>query len=991
MATIKQLTDAWAAVNAGRQPDAVTLGQLNSLANLSDGGPITDAQALGYILDNADKTTSLALVSYQFFTGKSPTKEGLAYLTNSPDNANDLNDAYYAGFSLQERYINFAGNLATAGDSGAAFAAKYGALDFSAYVASIYETIVGGAYARAAGQDPAAAIAALVGQHDTLLAKAQDAGLITANSSAAQIDLALKAVTAGYLMSQTVHSDVGLYASAANNFMIAQINDRATYNGDLTTVYAAAPGAGGGDGHAAGGDFEFYTPPPPPPPPPIEPEPEPEPEPDPVHAFTLTTSADTFTGQGSADTFTGTATYAASTENPSSTFNAAGDVLDGAGDYDTLALTIAGSNASITLNPARIINIERLSLVTTATGLTTVTLTPTSSFTELVSERNQANTTFTGFGANVTKFAVSNQRSGTIRFTVDNTTLTGAHDAATLTLTDDVVSSTASIINLAPTSGTDFYETLNVVSNGTANTVYLNTGSTQTSLARLNISGAAPLVLSAFVPGVGDRIFLTPTIDASAATGGVTIGNGSSGIQTLGAADQTVILGTGPNLVNFGRNLTSGDTVDGSRGSNDTVAIIGNVTDAHAFDHVTGVENIRFTGQNGTSSQDVQLLPAGMALQVGGGSGNLSLTNLANNASLDVLASSGAGLNLTLSLANNTASDTLTLRFNSAASTGTALSTLKEISSLETLNIVSTGPGPQNVISDDLVAARRMVVTGDVPLSISANNANLTTTMTVDASAFTARFDFSSSQLPGDGITPPAGVSVLAGLGGGTFTSGVGVDRFQLGVQGQNHSIYYLLSLVGGNDTVAFVGNTAAGGGAETSYLSPTITADMRKGSGYVEGVTLVFSADDHDFSLRNAAGIAFTGLAKGAVSHGLTAGDTMTAQNLAQTDGAVAATTNVSMINLTTDTSLTSDFKTLFQTAIGASAITGLAADANYLVSVYDPTNDRTVIAVVNTGASGAGDTTLSAADFTDHGMVPLSVILTGSAMANVTLGPAF
>ncbi|WP_454715380.1 beta strand repeat-containing protein [Caulobacter segnis] len=974
MATIKQLTDAYAAVNAGRQPSPAILAQLTSLANLSVNGPISDAQALGYILNNADKTTSLALLGYQFFTGKSPTQAGLAYLTNSPDNPNDLNDAYYAGFSLEDRYINLAGNLATAGEGATAFAAKYGTLDFSAYVASIYETIVGGAYAAAAGWDPTAAIAGLVAQHDALLAKAQASGLITAGMSAAQVDLALKAVTAGYLMSQTVQSDVGLYASAANNFMVAQITGKADYNTDLTTVYAAAPGTGGGDGQVAGWDFSFTPPPPPPPPPP------PEPDPDPAYAFTLTTSADTFTGQSADDTFTGTAIYTTTTENPSSTYNAALDVLDGAGGYDILSLAMSGSAAQLTINSTRVKNIERLSVVNTASGTSMVTLSSNAPFTELVSGGTGANTTFTGFGNTVTNLGVSNQRSGTIRFTVDNTTLTGANDAVTLTLTNDGTStSSVPIINLAPASGTDFYETLNVVSSGTANYVTLTTGTTQTSLTKLNLSGAAPLTLGF---NNNDKVRLVTTIDARAATGGVTIG-GTAAATTLGVANQTIILGTGANIVNFGANLTAGDTVDGSRGSNDTLAIVGNVTDVHVFDHVTGVENIRFFNPTGTSTQDVQLLPTGVGLQLGGGTGTVTLQNLANNTSLDVV--SNAGLNVALALANNTGADALTLRFNSTASGGGVLGTLSNITGLETLNIVSTGPGTQHNITDDLVAARH-VITGDVALSISAYNAILTSPMTVDATAFTARLDFSSSQISG-----AAGVTFLMGSGGGTLTGGPGVDRYVLGIQGQNSSTYYLANVQGGNDIVSVMGNKAAGGGAATDYLSPNVTADIRSGSSNVTGLTLIFSADDHDFSLRNAAGTAFTGLAKGAVSHGLTAGDSMITQDLSRSAGAFAATTDVAMIRLTANTGFVSDAKTLFQTAIGTSSITGLAADSNYLVSVYDPTNSRTVIAVVNTGASGAGDTVLSAADFTDHGMAMVSVILSSSLMGGTTLGLAF
>jgi hypothetical protein len=77
----------------------------------------------------------------------------------------------------------------------------------------------------------------------------------------------------------------------------------------------------------------------------------------------------------------------------------------------------------------------------------------------------------------------------------------------------------------------------------------------------------------------------------------------------------------------------------------------------------------------------------------------------------------------------------------------------------------------------------------------------------------------------------------------------------------------------------------------------------------------------------------------------------------------------------------------------MGSASVTGLAADANYLVSLFDPTaqNHRTLYAIVNTGASGAGDTTLSAADFTNGGIAVIGVVLDGSLGAGISFGTAF
>ena len=124
--TLKQLTMAWTAAHGGVAPDATTLADLGNRAAQNAAGVMTDAQVLGFVLNSADNSTALAALSYQFFTGKSPTKEGLAYLTNSPDNPNDLNDPYYGKFNTENRYINFAANLGVAGEGGRGYVHRPG-------------------------------------------------------------------------------------------------------------------------------------------------------------------------------------------------------------------------------------------------------------------------------------------------------------------------------------------------------------------------------------------------------------------------------------------------------------------------------------------------------------------------------------------------------------------------------------------------------------------------------------------------------------------------------------------------------------------------------------------------------------------------------------------------------------------------------------------------------------------------------------------------
>ena len=334
--TLEQLTKAWTAVHDGIVPDATTTADLQTYINLAASGQITDAQALGFVINSGDSTTALAALSYQFFTGKAPTKAGLDYLVNSPSNPSDLNDPYYAKFNIENRYINFAANLGVQGEGAAGFAAKYGAMSFSDYIASIYETIIGGSFAKAAGVDAAKAIADIASRQSAILATAQASGMITPGMTAAQIDLVVKAAAAGYLLGEAIKADVGIYAGAANGFMLALATDSPVYGVDITKTYAPSPGAAGA-GPVVGT-------------PPVLPG-GPATAPDPVaHSFVLTAQADALTGESLNDTFTAT----------SATFNA-NDVLDGGAGSDTLTLTAATGGIYV-LPGATVTGVETVNL-----------------------------------------------------------------------------------------------------------------------------------------------------------------------------------------------------------------------------------------------------------------------------------------------------------------------------------------------------------------------------------------------------------------------------------------------------------------------------------------------------------------------------------------------------------------------------------------------------------------------------------------------------
>ncbi len=177
--------------------------------------------------------TSVALTAYQFFTGKTPSAAGLAYLVNSPDNTSDLNDKFgiYNGMNTENRYINFAANLGLIGEGKAGFAAAYGGLDFRQAVEKAYDAVIGKAYAQAAGINVQAAIDGVVAS------KAYFDALASERMGGFDHDLAMKAGVVGYLIVEGLKADVGLYARGVENFYLDFTDGVAQHNVDLVGVY----------------------------------------------------------------------------------------------------------------------------------------------------------------------------------------------------------------------------------------------------------------------------------------------------------------------------------------------------------------------------------------------------------------------------------------------------------------------------------------------------------------------------------------------------------------------------------------------------------------------------------------------------------------------------------------------------------------------------------------------------------------------------------
>ncbi|MES2185410.1 MAG: hypothetical protein V4505_12735 [Pseudomonadota bacterium] len=656
-----------------------------------------------------------------------------------------------------------------------------------------------------------------------------------------------------------------------------------------------------------------------------------------------------------------------------------GDTLDGKGGIDTLAI-VNSTAASLTLSNSPVTNVEKLQVQTTGAAFT-VDATGVAGLTDVVNNGSSQNLTFQGL-VNVVNVAVQNVNNKATTVSFAGTALAGSTDALTLTLQN--ATGGAAVTLKAAVAAANELETLNIVSSGTANSITLGTDATQSSLATINISGAAALVLA--FAGTTDPITTrATTVNAGTDTGGVTLG---SFAVPLGVADQTITLGSGDDTVFFGANLSSADTVDGGAGK-DTIGLSAAITDPTAMAHVRNVEAVRFDMASALVQDVAQLVPAAgtitsYSLNAVSTPVDYTLNKLNSGTTVNLLSAIGV-LTETLAVANGTSD--LNLNLFNPASTPMALAQMLDVAGLRTLNIVSggiTGAG-QNSIADIQVTAK-MVLTGSVDFSLTSLRAN-NGPLTLDASGFTGNLTFA-------GHTSTD--TLILGSGNDTIIDGTGgANKITLGAQGLNAatgSDDIKVKFLG--DTIGFVSNTATGNGGATAYAGTNISVATLspKSANVWSSVKLTFSADDHDFSLNPTGTQAFTGLAKGSVAQGLTAGDAMVVQNITTNAGNTAATANVSVFNLGSQDFSGASLKTIFAAALAGTAVTGLAANGNYLVALYDSHTGASteVLAVVNAGADGQ----LTAADFSDAGVAVIGTVdlsIAGSVFASTNFEAAF
>ena len=213
-------------------PSGSALTLENALSAQLTSGQIAPLNAASQIVAFAVGTSSVATLSYEFFTGKAPSAAGMDYLVSpTGPNPNNLNSTYFQSFSTENRYINFAVNLGKAGEGAANFSAKYGSETLFDATRQAYAAIFGATPSDTkihALLDPTSQVGTqTLTRADYFAYYGQDG----ANG------IGTKAAMIGWLLAEAAKEDVGTYALSNDAFLTDVGLNNAPFAVDLVGVY----------------------------------------------------------------------------------------------------------------------------------------------------------------------------------------------------------------------------------------------------------------------------------------------------------------------------------------------------------------------------------------------------------------------------------------------------------------------------------------------------------------------------------------------------------------------------------------------------------------------------------------------------------------------------------------------------------------------------------------------------------------------------------
>jgi len=664
----------------------------------------------------------------------------------------------------------------------------------------------------------------------------------------------------------------------------------------------------------------------------------------PGSTFSLTSSADGFTGTAQADTFNATLVNEGGVANVQ-TMNALYSI-DGGDGTDTINIQISAD-----VTPTALTSIENVVLTAVADAAV-----GTDNAVDTFGAANATGITSLTFSATgdddgVTVTGVQNVLSGgvTLKNSAVNTTVTsvntaiaGSEDALTVNLQ----SVTGGTLTVDPTSGTNGYETFTINSNGaSANTLAGFDDGTSTSGATLNIGGAQNLTITAALPTA------MTTISAANATGNVTV-------NLTGAAVHNATGGTGNDIFDLsgsfvdGTTAASRDTVNGGDGTDVLVLDDAEVTavgSAAQFSTVTNIETVRMDTEI-TATSNCSNLTGVTTIEFDGTSANnvrangLSYTiNSGTEIQFDTVDTGTEAM--TFIVSGSATSDSMDIDINGVDMGDGAFA----YTGIETVNIATSGTslmdGAHTLPTS--AANEAMNISGTGTLTLGAVTADTVT------NTMTGTGTLSMSLAAATNYTGGANVdSVVGSTSADIISGGASADTIQNQAVTVDNTANDILTGGDGFDTFVLVGDSAS---AANYNGSPTIT-DFTVGATATTTDFLAFTAGNTAYNDDSGTD---SGLADAAGDAAVAAADAVVIQTVAQNAGAAAvsgATTN--FFKLTTAVAFSTDLQGTFNAAIGTSTVTGLTANTQLLYSLYDTTNE--VMVIGSADINGTGTTTV-------------------------------
>lgn len=701
----------------------------------------------------------------------------------------------------------------------------------------------------------------------------------------------------------------------------------------------------------------------------------------PGQTFALTTGVDNKLGTSGNDTFDGSRVIANGITNDS-WGNA--DSLDGGAGTDTLFAQLNANVFAGGFKNIEILNVEAQAAVTVDLN------TGDAQLTTIKSSNSGANAlTVNNVQAAVANYEITNG-SGGLTVAVAGSKLSGTTDAATITL---------NAVTGGAVTVTGGYETFTVNSLGSVANVLNGNGlvahatAASGSLATVNVTGTQALTLPLFNTTV-------TKVDASTFASGLTLTTALNNGQNM-----SITGGSGNDVINLNGTYTAADTINGGAGIDRLVLTNGEATGVLVSQaNISNVEYIRLpaggaagaaNGLNGTvtlslfgSANGFQFGAStdangdgdafdGTDTNAGGNTGAGILNFAAGTANLD-FQNSGSDQTLTVNIAGVATTDVLNVTAGTstsgilgAADGTTGFAGAVTINGAETVNLISQGGANTfgGVLTlTNTAATETLKITGSQNLTVTG----VLTADVIDASGMTGAASLTMTGGSGANAATITGTAnadlLIGGLAADIINGGAGNDNVAnmvsaAAVQANMVTTNDVLTGGTGFDTFTLRGDAAAATSAlapATAYARAPHIVDFTVGSTSTTTDILQLSATAANYAGGTGVAAFTAGIA---AATPVLVGATVV-QSVVQNAAPAAVVTDVDIIKLTSTVAAGADLQTTFNTAIGTATVTGLTANADVFVTMYDTTNSRMVILLADADSAAGGNTVLGTGD---------------------------